>query len=131
MAFKLVAIVNDSLSLGSILMTKGVTVISIDTYIGEAVSKESAKILSSTKKRIKRFSHPEGKTGSDLIMEYMLVSQKAQWGELKSFLVKQGFSESSVNNAIQRLVNDSNITRVKSGTYVLNLEKALELNHQK
>jgi hypothetical protein len=127
MPFKLVAIVVNSLSLGHILSTDGVHVVSIDTIVENKTKekinyvpkKRESKRIGSTK-----FHHPSGKTASTFVLEYMQQHKTVNWVDLKKFISEQGFHPSTVNNGIQRLLTMNQIRRISSGQYTVQIEKA-------
>lgn len=131
MPFKLVAVIESSISLGSILMIEGVHVIHIDTLSNRAMKTESAKEIQllpkiDKKKQSNRFHHPLGKTASQFVLEHLQQHKMATWAELGKIVEEQGFSRSSVNNAIQRLIDNKQIIRTGPGLYAINQKK----NHE-
>lgn len=137
MPFKLVCIVEESLSLGSILMTKGVHTISIDTITAhrmkEETPKEEVKLITNNKKKIPektkpdRFYHPSGKTAADLAVEFLKEKNiEVTWAELSDHIANQGFNRSSTNNAISRLVKQKRIVRVEQGRYKVSVDNSQE-----
>lgn len=133
MPFKLVAVVESSISLGSILMIEGVHVMSIDTLTKGQMKEESAKeikLLPKVEKpknpnlSNKKFHHPLGKTSGDFVMEYLQQHKMGQWKELKEFVAQQGFAKSSINNGLQRLVQMGKVMRTAPGLYALNQKKS-------
>jgi hypothetical protein len=120
MPFKLIAIIDSSLSLGSVLMTSDVHVISI-----ENVEKSNAEVkIFLPKSSSVKFHHPSGKTVKEFIKEYMVENKVGKWKDLQTHATKQGFKRASINNSIERLLKAGFMTRVSSGQY------AIQKNHE-
>lgn len=128
MPFKLVTIVENSLSLGSILLTDGVHVVSIDTITNKDIKAEPVhdpmKLLpkhmpKSSPHTGPKFKHPQNKTSSDFVIEYLEQYKVGTWKDLRAFVSEQGFAKSSINNGIARLIKMGRIKRVAAGKYGL------------
>jgi hypothetical protein len=144
MPFKLVCIVEEGLSLGSILMTNGVYAISIDTITKlaaknqqpeQSVSEHMRQIaqLPRKKRETKRevFKHPSGRHGKDFILEYMKNNNgKGERVYMQKYLVQVGFAGSSINNILSRLEKDKLITNVEVGKYAIR-QRAGEIPEEK
>lgn len=138
MPFKLVAVVESSISLGSILMIDGVHVMSIDTLTNKQMKEESVKEIQYLPKIEKaekpknpnmqrtKFHHPLGRTASDFVLEYLQQHKTGQWRELGKHVAEQGFAKSSINNGIQRLINQDKVKRIGVGIYAINPKKSSE-----
>lgn len=123
MPFKLVTIVENSLSLGSILLTDGVHVVSIDTITRKDIKAEPVhdpmKLLPklAAKVRMKQFKHPDGRTAGDFVIEYLEQHKVGTWADLRTFVSAQGFAKSSINNGVARLIKTGRIRRIGTGKY--------------
>jgi DNA replicative helicase MCM subunit Mcm2 (Cdc46/Mcm family) len=120
--FKVTLMVHDGLSLGSILMTKNVELINI-SEVNEANKTVHKKIHSTNVKReYKRpFKHPSGKRLIDFVLEKLQETspESIKWKELHDMSMKLGYSKSSINNAIRRLVEKDAIEVPEHGYYRL------------
>jgi hypothetical protein len=132
--FKVTILVDDGLSLGSILMTKHVELLHIDEMPHATIHMEKAslgksdimKLIGTTKSnksvaQINRFNHPSGKTVKDFIVEHMeeQPNKHVRWSDLSKLIESLGFHKSSINNGISRLIDEKKIKRVGSGKYML------------
>ena len=125
MAFKIVAIIDDSLSLGSVLMTKGVKAISIETIDQPPVLKAAElpyrKVtyheLNTKSKNLPRFYHPSSKPAIQLIYEAFKDQSTFTFKEGMLKTAELGFSPSSINNIITRLVKKGLIEKISNGKY--------------
>jgi hypothetical protein len=72
-----------------------------------------------------RFNHPSGKTVKEFVLEHMNLepNKSHKWGDLRKHVEAQGFSKSSINNGIARLLNEKKIKRDGVGKYKLITEK--------
>ena len=118
--FKVTLQIADGLTLGHVLMTKGVTLIHIvetpDVPLLTHKKPEKSNVAPPDK-----FYHSSGKRVQDFIIEYMNGSEKEsfEWKELGEHIAKQGFRKSSINNGITRLIEVKKIKRVNPGVYSL------------
>jgi hypothetical protein len=133
MSFKLTVIINDSLSLGSVLMTKGVTAVHIETLpdtlmiehknISKNVKSQSIKDKILTRKQ---FHHPSGKTSNEFILEYIQERKELKWSEGQKYIQSLGFATSTLNNVITRLIEEKYIIRKSAGKYIINPDYQLQ-----
>jgi hypothetical protein len=133
--FKVTILVDDGLSLGSILMTKHVELLHIDEVSKVEMRMEKSsiaqhevmKLIGNVKPNTRsiaqqnKFYHPSGRTVKEFVMEYMgLEPNKSHaWKDLRTHVETQGFSKSSINNGIARLLKDKKIRRDRVGKYKL------------
>lgn len=79
------------------------------------------KVIAPKKKQqvTKKFKHPDGRSTMDFVMEYLskLPDKKAKWVAIRKYIENQGFSKSSVNNGISRLIKINKIKRIAPGIY--------------
>jgi hypothetical protein len=146
--FKVTILVDDGLSLGSILMTKHVELLHIAeiSHVAAHMEKsnidygQNVKLIEAVKsnKRAKaqkeRFSHPSGKRVQDFIIEFMeeRPNKIAMWKDLAKHIQATGFERSSINNGISRLLKNKIIKREGTGKYKLIKTSALsqKVSHQ-
>jgi hypothetical protein len=116
--FKVTLHIQDGLTLGHVLMTKGVTLIHI-IEIDENVQKP--KLIEHKTNGVHRsqFRHPSMKPALDFVRDYLQKQETASWRELRKFIVAQGFANGTINNAIQRLLKEKQIVKVSLGIYKL------------
>jgi hypothetical protein len=125
--FKVTLLINDGLTLGHVLQTKGVEVLHI---VEEQFNPKQVEKRFLTDKKISvvndgigangkpvHFKHPSGKTLIDFVFEYMQGKDRVTWAELRRLAISLGFSQSSINNAISRLISNSKIKKVDQGMY--------------
>jgi hypothetical protein len=119
--FKVTLHIQDGLTLGHVLMTKGVSLIHIveesdKLLITHNIEKATKKVAPQNK-----FYHSSGKRVQDFIIEYMNGSDKIsfKWAELGNHIEKLGFHKSSINNGITRLVKAKKTNRFDPGVYAL------------
>jgi hypothetical protein len=131
--FKVTILVDDGLSLGSILMTKHVELLHIDEVPHKTIHmdksfthSEAIKLLGTTKSnksvaQINRFIHPSGKTVKAFILELMeeQPNKPSMWKDLAKHVESLGFHKSSINNGITRLIAEKKIKRVGTGKYMI------------
>jgi hypothetical protein len=119
--FKVTLKVNESIALGSILMTKGVELISIaeisDTMKLSKQLHKKTYIPTKTGKKI--FRHPSGKKITDFVYEMLEKAspESVKWNELNKYVQSLGFGKSSVNSAIKRLADQNSIEASDPGYY--------------
>jgi hypothetical protein len=65
------------------------------------------------------FKHPSGKGSKEFLIEYMTRNSTANWNAMGAHIEALGYSKSSVNNAISRLVESKMIEKVSVGVYRL------------
>src|ERR1700752_2937697 len=121
-SFKVTLVVEDSLSLGSILMTKGISLLHIEEIIESKRAEKkihSEKLLLTHKehKVRKQFKHPSGKRVIDFIVEFISNAPQntAYWKEINENSISLGFSRSSINSALLRLIESKIIERKRQG----------------
>jgi hypothetical protein len=68
-----------------------------------------------------RFNHPSGKRVFDFIVEFIekQPDKTATYGQMGHFIMKQGFSKSSINNGLTRLVLNNVIRKTDYGVYTM------------
>jgi hypothetical protein len=120
--YKVTLHIQDGLTLGHVLMTKGVELIHIvETDGPKLIEHKPAKTNGHAKPTRTNFVHPDGKTSSEFIIEYMdkQNNKQARWGELRAAVYKEGFSKSTVNNGIIRLLSAKVIEKKGPALYQL------------
>jgi hypothetical protein len=130
--FKVTLHIYDGLTLGHVLMTKGVDLLHIEE-IPDIIEHSHKKHHDTIKlpapeaplKFRKGFKHPSGKTIGQFVLEYLDTAPKhtAKWNELNNLLKGLGFGKSSVNNAIGRLIREGVAERVSTGVFRLITKK--------
>lgn len=118
-AYKLVALIDNHLSLGSILVTKGVHVISIETVSDGQIKDENILIPR------KVIRDQNEKNTKEVVLDYLQRNSQATWGELRKLMSENGYAKTSVNNAITRLMKENKVIKVSHGTYALNAKEKI------
>ena len=130
--FKVTLHIYDGLTLGHVLMTKGVDLLHIEEIpdiIEHSHKKhhDTIKLLApeAQKRSISGFKHPSGKTMPEFLLEYLDTAPKhtARWKDLNALLKGLGFGKSSVNNAVGRLIRAGVVERVSIGVFRLITKK--------
>jgi hypothetical protein len=127
--FKVTLHIQDGLTLGHVLMTKGVELIHILEMEGPIkiinIDQNQLTKPNGTKKvRGPSFKHPSGKSSQDFVVEYLRYNPPhGLWKNMSQFVIEQGFSHSSINNAITRLLQKKIIKKVNPGVYALVVSK--------
>jgi hypothetical protein len=119
--FKITLEVEDTLSLGSILMTKGVTMIDIEKLnVNKQVLKQVSMPIKK-RKPYKSFKHPSGMRIQDIVVELLTKTPNntAKWAEIKKVIEDVGFGKSSINSALKRLTDDKILEKLGGGVYKL------------
>jgi hypothetical protein len=92
-------------------------------------SKAITQVVKPNKKHDKRhvpFKHPSGKGSKEFIMEFLKEKNRpTNWAEMGAYIESLGYSKSSVNNAISRLIESKNIEKAGSGIYQLIHKKGM------
>ena len=131
--FKVTVHIYDGLTLGHVLMTKGVDLLHIvqeDDIIEHHTSKkyDTVKLLASIaapqkKQQIQRehFRHPTGKPIKEFVVEYLTQApmHTARWKDMNNYVRSLGFGRSSLNNSLKFLTDGKLIKREKNGYYRL------------
>jgi hypothetical protein len=114
--YEVILHISDGLTLGHVLMTKGVEMIHIKEFENEKRSIKQKSRETST-----HFKHPSGKTISKFIEEYMLKQtlHVATWKNLNVHIKSLGFARSSLNNSLKYLMKNEIIVREKVGVFKL------------
>jgi hypothetical protein len=130
--FKVTLHIYDGLTLGHVLMTKGVDLLHIEEIadIIEHTHKkhhDTIKLPAPEAPQRSRsgFKHPSGKTMPEFLLEYLDTAPKhtARWKDLNALLKGLGFGKSSVNNAVGRLIRAGIVERVSIGVFKLVTKK--------
>jgi hypothetical protein len=121
--FKVTLHIQDGLTLGHVLMTKGVELIHI-VETNDTIKLIEHESIKPDGRRV-MFKHPSGKTAQEMVIEYMKTNHSIQysWNTLQKHIMVQGFSKGSINNAIVRLLNRKQIKRVDVGKYMISSVK--------
>jgi hypothetical protein len=126
--FKVTLIVNNGLSLGSILMTKDVELLHITEvlrridiaekkYVNDKLLIEAKKI----KQPRRHFSHPSGKIIKQFVAEHLLQKpgNKDRWININKYIISLGFGKSSLNNSLKHMISEKKIKSEGKGWYKL------------
>jgi hypothetical protein len=128
-SFKVTVIISDGLTLGHVLMTKGVDLEHIveipDIPIVMQHRRSEPILLDKPRKPHVIFKHPSGKTLQIILKEHMENDPKQtyKWRSLSEVCVKEGYNKSSVNNAVARMLKAGTIKQVGTGLYKLTERK--------
>jgi hypothetical protein len=126
--FKVTLIVNNGLSLGSILMTKDVELLHITEVLRRIDIAEKKyvndKLLIETKKikpPRRHFSHPSGKIIKQFVAEHLLQKpdHKDRWFNINKYIISLGFGKSSLNNSLKHMISEKKIKSEGKGWYKL------------
>ena len=65
------------------------------------------------------FKHPTKRPLTEFVEDYLnkQPNKTAEWGEMGRYAMSLGFSRSSINNAISRLMDKNIIEKIAVGTY--------------
>jgi hypothetical protein len=127
--FKVTLHIYDGLTLGHVLMTKGVDLLHIEEIpdIIEHTHKKHHDTIKLPAPEVpprqprQAYKHPSGKVMSQFLLEHFehAPKQTATWKEMNKLLKDLGFGKSSVNNALSRLIKPGIVERVSVGVYKL------------
>jgi hypothetical protein len=127
--FKVTLEITDGLTLGHVLMTKGVDLLHIvETDRSELHHDkrdrivEQIKLLTTHKTKTQgHFQHPSGKPIKEFVVDFLKESlnNTARWADMNKHIHGMGFGKSSLNNSLKFLVEGKIIKREKNGVYRL------------
>lgn len=130
--FKVTLEITDGLTLGHVLMTKGVDLLHIvETDHSELHHDkrdrivDQIKLLTSSPKRggkqREHFTHPSGKPIREFVVDYLkeAPAHTARWKDMNKHITAMGFGRSSLNNSLRILIENKFIKREKNGVYKL------------
>lgn len=123
-SFKVTVIISDGLTLGHVLMTKGVDlehIVEMPDAIMQHRRSDPIMLEKPIRKKKTIFHHPSGKTLKEFVIEYLTdaPSKTAKWREINVYLSDLGYGKSTLNNGLKRLIEDNKVVRIKTGLFKL------------
>jgi hypothetical protein len=72
------------------------------------------------------FKHPSGKGSKEFVVEFLKDKNRpCSWAEMGAYIESLGYSKSSINNAISRLIASKSMEKLGSGMYQLIHKKGM------